>query len=199
MFQFTAFALTPGVICLFKLPGCPIRIPVDQPLPAGPHHVSSLATSFLAIRSLRHPPDALLLRTTIRFSTRCVSYSLILLPPEGGSLIITNIILANHVHLSLQVKEQDVRLTQRANRTRSLNKRQHQTLLLFWGTKTRKDRLQKGGVPAAPSGTATLLRLSPSHRVYPDRNITSHFRSPQFPWLDGRCVQGPGTYSPRHG
>ena len=23
--------------------------------------------------------------------------------------------------------------------------------------------LQKGGVPAAPSGTATLLRLSPSH------------------------------------
>ena len=39
-------------------------------------------------------------------------------------------------------------------------------------------RLQKGGVPAAPSGTATYPRL---------------------PWLDGRCVQGPGTYSPRHG
>ena len=27
--------------------------------------------------------------------------------------------------------------------------------------------LQKGGVPAAPSGTATLLRLSPSHQSYP--------------------------------
>ena len=27
--------------------------------------------------------------------------------------------------------------------------------------------LQKGGVPAAPSGTATLLRLSPSYRFYP--------------------------------
>ena len=27
--------------------------------------------------------------------------------------------------------------------------------------------LQKGGVPAAPSGTATLLRLSPSYRYYP--------------------------------
>ena len=26
------------------------------------------------------------------------------------------------------------------------------------------DVLQKGGVPAAPSGTATLLRLSPNHR-----------------------------------
>ena len=29
--------------------------------------------------------------------------------------------------------------------------------------------LQKGGVPAAPSGTATLLRLSPSHRIRPRR------------------------------
>ena len=28
---------------------------------------------------------------------------------------------------------------------------------------------QKGGVPAAPSGTATLLRLSPSHLVRPRR------------------------------
>ena len=27
--------------------------------------------------------------------------------------------------------------------------------------------LQKGGVPAAPSGTATLLRLSPSYLFYP--------------------------------
>ena len=27
--------------------------------------------------------------------------------------------------------------------------------------------LQKGDVPAAPSGTATLLRLSPNHRSYP--------------------------------
>ncbi len=27
--------------------------------------------------------------------------------------------------------------------------------------------LQKGGIPATPSGTATLLRLSPSYQVYP--------------------------------
>ena len=27
----------------------------------------------------------------------------------------------------------------------------------------------------------------------------AYFRFPQLPWLDGRCVQGPGTYSPRHG
>ena len=60
--------------------------------------------------------------------------------------------------------------------------------------------LQKGGVPAAPSGTATLLRLSPSHRFYlrPLLAVTD-FRHSRLPWLDGRCVQGPGTYSPRHG
>ena len=64
-----------------------------------------------------------------------------------------------------------------------------------------KSSLQKGGVPAAPSGTATLLRLSPSYRFYP-RTLLLWLRTsgpPRLPWLDGRCVQGPGTYSPRHG
>ena len=60
--------------------------------------------------------------------------------------------------------------------------------------------LQKGGVPATPSGTATLLRLSPSYRFCPRSLLAvTNFRHPQLPWLDGRCVQGPGTYSPRHG
>ena len=27
----------------------------------------------------------------------------------------------------------------------------------------------------------------------------TYFRHPRLSWLDGRCVQGPGTYSPRHG
>ena len=36
------------------------------------------------------------------------------------------------------------------------------------GREQDKIRLQKGGVPAAPSGTATLLRLSPSRRFYPN-------------------------------
>ena len=34
-------------------------------------------------------------------------------------------------------------------------------------THTNEIRLQKGGVPAAPSGTATLLRLSPNYQFYP--------------------------------
>ena len=60
--------------------------------------------------------------------------------------------------------------------------------------------LQKGGVPAAPSGTATLLRLSPNHRYRPRPRVSAAgFRRPRLSWLDGRCVQGPGTYSPRHG
>jgi len=44
-----------------------------------------------------------------------------------------------------------------------------------------------------------LLRLSPSHRLYPKTGYTPLFRYRRLPWLDGRCVQGPGTYSPRHG
>ena len=60
--------------------------------------------------------------------------------------------------------------------------------------------LQKGGVPAAPSGTATLLRLSPNHQFHPRPPLAvADFRCPRLSWLDGRCVQGPGTYSPRHG
>ena len=60
--------------------------------------------------------------------------------------------------------------------------------------------LQKGGIPATPSGTATLLRLSPSYQFCPRSLLAvTNFRHPQLPWLDGRCVQGPGTYSPRHG
>ena len=60
--------------------------------------------------------------------------------------------------------------------------------------------LQKGGVPAAPSGTATLLRLSPNYQFYPRTLLAvTYFRYPRLSWLDGRCVQGPGTYSPHHG
>ena len=65
---------------------------------------------------------------------------------------------------------------------------------------TGKASLQKGGVPAAPSGTATLLRLSPNYQFRPRPILAvTDFRRPRLSWLDGRCVQGPGTYSPRHG
>ena len=62
---------------------------------------------------------------------------------------------------------------------------------------TRQVILDKGGDPAAPSGTATLLRLNPSHRFHL-RRLIGDFGRPRLPWFDGRCVQGPGTYSPQH-
>ena len=49
--------------------------------------------------------------------------------------------------------------------------------------------LQKGGVPAAPSGTATLLRLSPNYQFRPRPLLTvTDFRRPRRSWLDGRGV-----------
>ena len=61
---------------------------------------------------------------------------------------------------------------------------------------------QKGGDPAAPSDTATLLRLHPSYwfclRRLPPYGWVTGVGPHQLPWCDGRCVQDPGTYSPRH-
>ena len=80
------------------------------------------------------------------------------------------------------------------------HKAQNRALLLKPRALSVKILLQKGGVPATPSGTATLLRLSPSYQFYPRPLLAvTDFRYPRLPWLDGRCVQGPGTYSPRHG
>ena len=45
--------------------------------------------------------------------------------------------------------------------------------------------LQKGGVPATPSGTATLLRLSPSYLFYPYRGLRSASGLPDFHGLTG--------------
>ena len=59
--------------------------------------------------------------------------------------------------------------------------------------------LYKGGIPAAPSDTATLLRLNTSYRFYLGQLLAAIvLRHTQLPLFDGRCVQGPGTYSPQH-
>jgi len=60
----------------------------------------------------------------------------------------------------------------------------------------------KGGDPATGSPTATLLRLHPNRRSRrrrcPPCGWAHGFGRGQLSWCDGRCVQGPGTYSPRH-
>ena len=49
------------------------------------------------------------------------------------------------------------------------------SFLLTRRTLKKGTTLQKGGVPAAPSGTATLLRLSPNHQFYPRPPLTPGF------------------------
>src|ERR1051325_9472235 len=62
--------------------------------------------------------------------------------------------------------------------------------------------VSKGGDPAAPSDTATLLRLHPNHLPHLRRlapcGYPTDFGCCKLSWCDGRCVQDPGTYSPRH-
>ena len=59
----------------------------------------------------------------------------------------------------------------------------------------------KGGDPAAPSDTATLLRLHPNHlshlRRLAPKGYPTDFGCYKLSWCDGRCTR-PGTYSPRH-
>jgi len=59
--------------------------------------------------------------------------------------------------------------------------------------------LQKGGDPAAGSPTATLLTdfapVTELTLTLPPLRLAHRFRVPPLPWRDGRCVQGPGTYS----
>ena len=63
-----------------------------------------------------------------------------------------------------------------------------------------KYNLQKGGDPAATSDTATLLRLSPNQQLclscFSPCGYFHSFGHNHLSWLDGRCVQDPGTYSP---
>ena len=59
--------------------------------------------------------------------------------------------------------------------------------------------LQKGGVPAAPSGTATLLRLSPNHRLYPRAPLAvTHFKARERihrAVADARLLANPASWS----
>src|SRR5699024_11725188 len=61
---------------------------------------------------------------------------------------------------------------------------------------------EKGGDPAAGPPTATLLRLHPNHLSQLRRLAPCGYPAGvgcyNLSWCDGRCVQGPGTYSPRH-
>ena len=71
------------------------------------------------------------------------------------------------------------------------------TLTLFFKTKRNIWSSLEKGNPAAGSPTATLLRLHPGADRTVVKGISFALRCNQLPWCDGRCVQDPGTYSPR--
>ena len=187
-----------------SLPGCPIRTPPDQRSFAPPRGFSQLIASFVASESQGihrlplltfSPPHltcGLMYLKLALLDFFFYSFSLLLMSNMSKILFfswrfrIRSGRTALSVHLLLYI-------------TRLVQAIPSLSLDLPSDHKT-EPTLQKGGVPAAPSGTATLLRLSPSHQFYPRPILAvTDFRYPRLPWLDGRCVQGPGTYSPRHG
>ncbi len=139
---------------------------------------------FLRLQEPRHPPYALIYFLTTPMTTYCLSSDLFLIPLNLVNELRKLSSASNSIAVSLCYTLRDAVVTFFEDKS----------------SNTFETKLQKGGVPAAPSGTATLLRLSPSHRFCP-RSIlaVTNFRHPRLSWLDGRCVQGPGTYSPRHG
>ena len=175
MFQFPAFASPTERGIPAEPVGCPIRRPADQRPLAPTRGLSQLVTSFIASASqgIRHAPSNYFHATRQRAG--------------GGQL----------AFLPVQIVKDRSPEQNSAGRERAAAR----PLPPEGSHMDRKGRpLQKGGVPAAPSGTATLLRLSPNHRYRPRPTLAvTDFRRPRLSWLDGRCVQGPGTYSPRHG
>ena len=186
MFRFGGFASPHRVMPCLRMAGCPIRTPADLRPFAPPRRLSRPAASFIASGSqgiLRAPSLASRSSVSTRslvsvFLPSCQRTARALTPAQRG--VCGDDPASKRPEASLPVPF-------------SVCSGQHRTRTRLSGVP-----LQKGGVPAAPSGTATLLRLSPSHPVRP-RRVIPGFRRPRLPWLDGRCVQGPGTYSPRHG
>ncbi len=87
----------------------------------------------------------------------------------------------------------------RSLKTKQKDRRNTPTITLDASSAETDSETPKGGDPATGSPTATLLRLHPSRRPRRRRSLSGHdFGRGQLPWCDGRCVQGPGTYSPQH-
>ena len=151
MFQFGRFAF------LAEYPPLADGLPHSEicgssPL-AGPHSLSQLGTSFFASGSLGIPRAPL-----FTYHSACP-----LLQRHTASCSVHHCTLLHYLlnmsknfsaGLCRQCSEVPVKTTITSPQ---LAPRRPKT----------RDIFQKGGVPAAPSGTATLLRLSPSYRFYP--------------------------------
>ena len=167
-------------------------------------------------RKPRHPPFALVLFLVLiseSFATFTSQIYLLVLPYEIAvpisqlektricySYTDYNLFLTSYLVISLSIVNELLHIHSCADCIRKKTVSKVQGTSLEQPRARVKVSLQKGGVPATPSGTATLLRLSPNYQFCPRSLLAvTNFRHPRLSWLDGRCVQGPGTYSPRHG
>ena len=114
---------------------------------AGPRGFSQLVTSFFASGSLGIPRTPLFTCSS-HIHAFCLAYMQSFC--RWKTLRYPNSLLSHSLlNMSMNLSPQSCGKRKREDKTK------------------RKTGFQKGGVPAAPSGTATLLRLSPSYRFYP--------------------------------
>ena len=196
MFQFPAFASASRMP--ESLPaGCPIRTSAGLSVFAARRSFSQLVTSFFASESLGIPHAPFVIPLFLNFRL-CVRHVLSPMVCSCETLLcFYSCLLASDQYRCTGLALPALSLF---SESRIRGSQDPPYPVFFPQVRAAGSGLQKGGVPAAPSGTATLLRLSPSHRFRSRARLAAtHFKRPRLPWLDGRCVQGPGTYSPRHG
>jgi hypothetical protein len=148
MFQFSGFAFPCGNILTKSGWVAPFGHPRISP-PCGSPWLFAAWHVLLRLQEPRHPPCALVHLQSTQNPLLQRSRAVILLPYHHW----------NGMFYSVAFSAQHVKELIPGPCGRSMrNGIQNNTVP---GT------FQKGGVPAAPSGTATLLRLSPSYRFYP--------------------------------
>ena len=176
MFQFPrcppAQACAPAGAAPSRAAGFPIRISPDPCLPTAPRSVSAFAPSFVGTRRLRHPPCAFLSVSCLDSRSSCQGTPRPRLPapprPEG-------------VPSKLNPLPPPTPLPPGPP-----------------GVLSRKEVIQPHlpiRLPCydfTPIARPTFGGWPPSPGCLPD------FGCDPLSWCDGRCVQGPGTDSPRH-
>ena len=191
MFQFPAFAPRSLAVCRLHLHGFPHSdmrgsIPVcGSPRLFAAYHVLP------RLRKPRHPPFALIhfLCPMNRYLSFLPLKLQLYIYPNSKKLelsIQTLISFCFFTSLSLSILSMNSSRSCGRGTVRIFQKRPQESHKPVPHSPTassrRVSRLQKGGVPATPSGTATLLRLSPNHQFHPR------------PLLDGHGLQAPPAF-----
>ena len=159
-----------------RRPGCPIRTPADRWVCAPPRRFSQLAASFIASGSPGIPRTPFL---------------------SPAAYTATHFSLVSSMSMNSRSKNHPARAEWFASCGRGGLLRSGPFVMVEWALTCcgalRKEIFQ----PHLPV-RLPCYDLAPVAGFTLTASFTGRFRSPRLPWLDGRCVQGPGTYSPRH-